>query len=120
VRLRRAGIWGAAVACLLAIGTGAVLGAGDHLAWNAAAIDAGLRLYARVLDLAQGASLGLILPVIAMSISFHAGTRVMRRTARRAEARAVAAARPSMVRSAILFGLTAIMTLLYAATQSLP
>lgn len=117
---RTLAIWGGVAAGVLAIGTGAVLGASHAPALGAMVADAGLRFYWRVLSVARDLSPGFLLPVIALSVSFHIGWRVGRRVPRQAHARAaVAPQQASAMRLVILFALASVASALVVAAQSL-
>lgn len=109
--------WGAAIVALVLAGAGSALGAAAHPQWGTATAEAGMRFYAWAVDLGQRTPLGILIPVVAMSLSFHAGSRVADRMARRREARVAVATRPPLARYAILFGVTAFMSLILAALR---
>jgi hypothetical protein len=119
VRLRPPAIWGAVAAVLATVAIGAMLGAAGGGAWSGNVVQAGLRLYARLADAGRQLHLGFLLPVIAVTVSFHIGTRAGHRLSRRSEARAVVAPHAPVVRYTFLFCLSAVAMLVWAASEGL-
>lgn len=119
MKLRSVVVWGGIAAVLAAVAAAAAFGACSGAAWSGEAVQAGLRLYARVAAAGQQLHLGFLLPVIAVTVSFHVGSRAGRRPNRRAEARAAAAPRPPIARYTILFCLSAVAMLVWAASQGI-
>ena len=117
MKLRSQGLWGA-VAGLMLSGASAALAAGGASPLSAAAVGAGARVCALGLDLAHRLPLSLIVPVIAISLSFHAGSRMGRYVRRPAQARVATAGQSPAVRYAILMGLVAMATFILLAAQN--
>jgi len=108
---------GIVAAALAALGTGAALGAGAPAQWHGAAADAGLRLYAWTYELLRQLPLVLLLPIIAVTVSYRSGSRLGTKIPRQPDS--AAAARPALLYYAVLFGMTALMGFLLAAARSL-
>jgi hypothetical protein len=119
VRLRSPVIWGAIAAVLAAVTTGVLLGSAGGAAWSGEAVQAAMRLYARLADAGRQYHLGFLLPVIAVTVSFHVGTRAGHRLRGRSEARAAAAPHAPVVRYTLLFCLSAVAMLVWAASEGL-
>ncbi len=105
-------------ALLLGAGASAALAAGGPSPLAATAVDMGVRLYACLGEIGPRLPLAVLLPILAMSASFHVGSRLARRLPRH-ETRAAAAPQHPALRYAILFGLAALATLILTAAQYL-
>ncbi|MBI3945076.1 MAG: hypothetical protein HY321_04100 [Armatimonadetes bacterium] len=118
MRFRSAWGWGATLAGLLAVGAGAVAAASPS-SWQVLTAGAGARLCAWAFEIGQRLPLALLIPVVAMSASFHAGSRIGHHVRRRRDAQVMVVARPPVARYAILFCLAALMGLVFLATRGL-